>query len=159
MQLTLKQQQEIENSIWVVNTALKKQGLSNNEDMRQSAILYMCSCITRFDPTRNIKWTTFAYRNVYLFIKRTISKERKKASLIIKEDFDELANFIIADNRDYGDAVGLSDCIRTVCSSEEQIIVELKGQGFNNNEIAHKLHCSTSKINGCMKRIREKIGR
>lgn len=159
MQLTLEQQQEIENSIWVVNTALKKQGLSNNEDMRQSAILYMCSCITRFDPNRNIKWTTFAYRNVYLFIKRTNSKERKKSSIIVKEDFDELANFIVADNRDYGDAVGLSDCISSACSREEQVIINLKGQGFNNNEIANKLNCSTSKINGCLKRIREKINR
>ena len=43
--LTKEQQHTIENSIWVVNTALQKQGLSSDEDLRQSAILYMCKCI------------------------------------------------------------------------------------------------------------------
>ena len=80
MQLTAIQQKEIEDSEWVVNTALKRQGLSCNEDLRQSAILYMCECLLRYDPTKGIKWTTFAYKNVYLFIKRTYKKENKRKS-------------------------------------------------------------------------------
>ena len=36
--LSDEQRETIENSLWVVNTALKNQGLSSDEDLRQSAI-------------------------------------------------------------------------------------------------------------------------
>ena len=39
--LTKEQQNIIENSIWVVNTALKKQGLQKDSDLRQNEILYL----------------------------------------------------------------------------------------------------------------------
>ena len=69
-----------------INTALKKQGLQENEDLRQSAILYMCKCLERFDPTKNIKWTTFAYKNIYLYIKREHNKEAAKQALLISTE-------------------------------------------------------------------------
>ena len=68
MKLTNEQQKQIENSLWVVNTVLKKQGIDYNEDMRQSAIMYMCECLLRYDPDKGVKWTTYAYKNFIVVI-------------------------------------------------------------------------------------------
>lgn len=156
MQLTLEQQMEIEDSLWVVNSALKRQGQSKNEDLRQSAILYMCSCRLRFNPSLNVKWTTYAYRNVYLFIKRTLLKEKTKQSFIINSDYNDISNLIPCDDKiELIDAD--DDYLKKLCSKEEKVIIELKKQGFNGKEIAKRLGCSTSKINCCLHRVREKI--
>ena len=156
MQLTLEQQQEIENSLWVVNTALKRHGQSANEDLRQSAILYMCSCRLRFDPSLNVKWTTYAYRNVYLFIKRTLLKETRQNGYIINRDYNDISNLIPAEDK--FDAIeGDETYLHNLCSLEEKEVLGLKKQGFNDKEIAEILNCNTSKVNYCVNKIRQKI--
>ena len=159
--LSLEQQKTIENSIWVVNTALKKQGLQADEDLRQSAILYMCKCLERFDPTKKIKWTTYAYKSVFLFIKRTHGKEMKKKSMIVDDD---VCNFTrnepiiqpIEEQYEMSDSSYRLDRIRAVCSAEEKRVIDLKLQGYKVVEISALMRCSTSKINGCMQSIKEK---
>lgn len=156
MPLTIEEQVEIENSIWVVNTALKKQGQSKNEDLRQSAILYMCACRLRFNPDMNVKWTTFAYRNVYLFIKRTLLKDKTKQGYLIKTDYNDLSNLIPAEDK--FDAIeGDDKYLQNLCNAEEQMIINYKKQGFNGREIAKKMNCSTSKVNCCLQKVRNKI--
>lgn len=39
-------------------------------DLKQEAALWLCKCAQRFDPARGVKWSTYAYRSVYLRIKR-----------------------------------------------------------------------------------------
>src|SRR5574344_1642765 len=111
--LTAEQQNIIENSIWVVNTALKRQGLTYNKDLRQSAIVYMCECLTRFDPSRNIKWTTYAYKNVYLFIKRTHKKECLKCNMEIGDDVVNIDT--TADPVEYDENILLVQNIFNLC--------------------------------------------
>lgn len=153
MQLTAIQQKEIEESVWVVNTALKRQGLSCNEDLRQSAILYMCECLLRYDPTKGIKWTTFAYKNVYLFIKRTYKKENKRTQYECDCDDDLMLIGVPIEQKQ--DALVVKD-IMALCTPTEQKILMLKLQGYKHEEIGLKLHCSISKINNYMQSIRAK---
>lgn len=153
MQLTAIQQKEIEESVWVVNTALKRQGLSCNEDLRQSAILYMCECLLRYDPTKGIKWTTFAYKNVYLFIKRTYKKENKRTQYECDCDDDLMLIGVPIEQKQ--DAFVVKD-IMDLCTPTEQKILMLKLQGYKHEEIGLKLHCSISKINNYMQSIRAK---
>ena len=156
--LSKEQQDIIENSIWVVNTALKKQGLQSNNDLRQSAILYMCGCIQRFDPTRNIKWTTYAYKNVFLFIRRQHRKEMERASFLVDEDFFDIDPSIYT--QESPQEFDFSRCrvekIMKVCTDEEKNILKLKMQGYKCEEISQILHFSTSKINVCMQNIKKK---
>lgn len=156
MQLTLEQQAEIEDSLWVVNSALKKHGQSKNEDLRQSAILYMCLCRLRFNPSFNVKWTTYAYRNVYLFIKRTLIKEKEKQSFLVNSDYSDISNLIPCEDK-FESIEADDNYLKSLCSNEEKVVVELKKQGFNGKEIAHELGCSTSKINCCLNKVRKKI--
>lgn len=157
--LSLEQQNIIENSIWVVNTALKRQGLQADEDLRQSAILYLCKCIERFDPTKKIKWTTYAYKNIFLYIKRTHGKENKKSSMFVDDDIMDLQepqNLPIDDRELFNDSKYMVEQIKAVCSPEERQIIEFKLQGYKVIEIGALMGCSASKVNGCMQSIREK---
>lgn len=157
--LSLEQQKTIENSVWVVNTALKKQGLQTDEDLRQSAILYMCKCLERFDPNKQIKWTTYAYKNVFLYIKRTHAKEMKKQSIFVDDDILTLKEPITEPNQEerlVDDVSCKIEKIRAVCSAEERRVIDLKLQGYKVVEISTLMRCSTSKINGCMQSIKDK---
>ena len=157
--LSQEQQKTIENSIWVVNTALKMQGLQADEDLRQSAILYMCKCLERFDPTKKIKWTTYAYKNIFLYIKRTHGKENKKGSIFIDDDIMDLQEpqKLPIDNRElFNDSKYMVEQIKAVCSPEERQIIEFKLQGYKVVEIGALMGCSASKVNCCMQSIKEK---
>ena len=153
--LSLEQQRTIENSIWVVNTALKQQGLQAHEDLRQSATLYMCKCLERFDPTKNIKWSTYAYKSVSLFIRRTHGKEMKKNSMIVNDDVTAL-NLPIEQPNVFDEHKYRVNSIKRHCTPEECQIIELKLQGYKAFEISALMNCSTSKVNACMQSIKEK---
>lgn len=152
--LSTEQQNIIENSIWVVNTALKKQGLQADEDLRQSAILYMCKCIQRYDPEKHIKWTTFAYKNVYLFIKRTHIKRMVKDNLIA--DVDVYTPILSINNLSNLDNVLFLENIKCLCTAEERQMLELKRQGYKIMEIGKIMGCSARRISGYMQSIKEK---
>ena len=149
--LSSEQQDIIENSIWVVNTALKRQGLTHNEDLRQSAIVYMCECLMRFDPSKNIKWTTFAYKNVYLYIKRTYKKEHKRTQYECDDDL-----MLIEEPIEPKQDIFIVEDIMALFTPNEKKILMLKLQGYKYGEISIKLHCSISKINNYMQSIRAK---
>lgn len=156
--LSLEQQKNIEDSLWVVNTALKRQGLQADEDLRQSAILYMCKCLERFDPTKKIKWTTYAYKNIFLYIKRMHVRESKKSSIIVDDDLYNLERVIqpIEDQNDIVESSYRLDRVRGVCSAEERRVIDLKLQGYKAVEISALMKCSASKINACMQSIKDK---
>jgi RNA polymerase sigma factor (sigma-70 family) len=155
MKLTTEQQQIIQDSVWVVNTALKKQGLSTDEDMRQSAILYMCKCLLRFDPSKNVKWTTYAYNNVYLYIMRVHKKEVQKKSRLVGEDLFA----ILHKDEDFNEEVVVLDQILGLCTPEEREVLELKRQGYKGAEIGQILGYTHSKVNSYLHEIREKAKR
>ena len=70
MGLTDEQRKRVEQSAWIVNSVLKEQQLSYDEDLRQEGLLWLCKCAQRFDPTRGVKWSTYAYGSVFLRVKR-----------------------------------------------------------------------------------------
>lgn len=152
--LTNEQQKLIEESMWVVNTVLKAQGVQSNEDLRQEATLYMCKCAMRFDPTKHIKWSTFAYKNVFLFVRRErVKAYQKRMSECGIECIDVLSQV------DMEQDLAIKNKIRqlgSVCSKEERCILRMKLAGFTGNEMAHKINCSKSKINNCIGKIKEK---
>ena len=156
--LNEEQRRMVENSIWVVNTALKKQGLECDKDLKQDALLCMCQCAERFDASKGIKWTTYAYKNVYLYIKRTHSKQQKKASYIVKDDLFDLADQIEEPMYEY-DLDTPTQRFRkftAICTPNETTLLEAKLKGFNHTEIAEQMNCSKSKVDITMRGIKEK---
>ena len=153
--LSQEQQRTIENSVWVVNTALKKQGLQADKDLRQSAILYMCKCLERFDPNKHIKWTSYAYKNVYLFILRTNAKERQKMGCLSHEDISTL-QIPMPQPQTNDESKEKVQKIKNICTLEEKKLIELKLQGYKFAEIGALMGWSISKVNNCMRTIKEK---
>lgn len=156
--LSKEQQSIIEDSIWVVNTALKNQGLElspKTEDLRQSAILYMCKCLERFDPTRNIKWSTYAYKNVYLYIKRQNKREiRCRQHEIEDEDIYKTLEEYEAETDNQARLI--IDKISQKCTPRERELLDLKLKGYKGREIGVIMGISISRISLYMKSIKEK---
>ena len=113
----------------------------------------MCKCLERFDPTKNIKWTTYAYENVYLFIKRKNRKEVIRQSFEVSQDF-------VCDIKpkplECNDSALMVNNIFKICTPKEKQILQLKLEGYNYAEISLKMGCCISKVNFYMKGIKEK---
>lgn len=153
--LSTEQQKLVEDSLWVVNTALKRQGLSHNDDLRQSAICYMCQCVERYNPDTNVKWTTYAYKNVSLYIKRINKKEMQHNSMFSDNGLNDAFDCTV-EPQNYNDSVFMLERIKIVCSPLETRVLELKQQGYRCAEIGKMVNCSQDKVNCLMQSIKRK---
>lgn len=138
----------------MVNTALKQQGLSTDKDLRQSALLYMCICLERFDPTVNIKWTTYAYKNVYLYIKRKHYADLKTSNR--ETEFDYSAERACETEWDILDKVLVSEIMQS-CTAAERAILCLKMHGYTHAEIGKALGCSVWTVNRKVADIKKRV--
>lgn len=160
--LTQEQQSTIENSLWVVNTALKRQGLSNDDDLRQDAMLYLCEIIQRFDESKGIKWTTYAYKSIYFYIKRIQKRKKKLKNREIDDEILDCDNeiyetlpsdeTIMINDNDCSDKFEL---LKEFCSDEEKKILSMRLKGYRLVEIANELNYSVSTVNNRLRNIKE----
>lgn len=142
MALTDEQRKIIEESMWVINTVLKAHNLAHDEDMRQQAILYMCECIERFDPSKNAKFSTYAYKNIYLYVLR------KKKALPKCEDEREEPSF------DF-DFLTIKEFEKTLSTIEAKLLY-YKCLGFRRKEIMAEMTLSPKRYTSLLKSIRKK---
>lgn len=143
--MTPQQQQTIIDSMWIVNTALKRQGIIS-EDLRQDALLYMCKIISRFDASLGVKWETYAYKNIYLYLKR-----RKLAEIKVNSRYcnEIIIGRVYEPNLEY---IGL----KMLCDDKESELLDLKLKGYTNFE-AHKImKVSEKKIMELNRELKEK---
>lgn len=87
MELTDEQRKQVEDTLWVVNAAMKALGIKD-EDLRSEAELYLCSVVTRFDPARGLKLSTYAYSNTLQFLKRKREDKRKDTLYCCPLEYD-----------------------------------------------------------------------
>lgn len=156
--LNSEQQQMVESSIWVVNTALKKQGLEKDKDLKQDALLYMCQCAERFDKTQGVKWTTYAYKNVYLFIKRNHAKEMKRKSALIDQDlFDMNENLLQQFEEDlFNNPCQRLKAFMSKCSPQQQTILTKGLEGYTIPEIALQINISNTQVANRLRGVKQK---
>lgn len=153
--LSQEQQQIIENSLWVVNTALQKLNIKD-KDIEQDALLYMCKCIERFDPSKGIKWETYAYKNIFLYIKRHSAREKINANMYVYED--EIKNNKpqkIYCNQVYTKKEQLKNIYNT-CNDTEKMILKLKVQGYTIQEMSEIMGKSYKIICNNIRSIKDK---
>lgn len=153
--LSAEQQKTIQESLWVVNTVLKDLGLQQDEDLRQDANLYLCRCLERFNPSHNVKWTTYAYKNILMFVKR------KSQITIPTIDFtsfaDNTSDYIVARPTCPQITFGMLRGLLKNCTAEECQIVFLKYKGYKTYEIGEIRHQTPRYIAKKLKEIRNKI--
>ena len=154
--LTPQQQKVIEDSLWVVNTALKRLGLQNDEDLRQDACLYLCKCLERFNPDKNVKWTTYAYKNIYLYTIR-IRKDKIKKSLCLWEDLESCNksdNGLIEQQMET--TCQMKDLLSHLPTKEKQVAL-LLSQGFTMNEIVALLGINYKRVKELKRNISNRL--
>lgn len=147
--LNNEQKNIIMESLWIVNDVLKAKNLQRNNDLRQEAILYLCKCIQRFDPSRGVKWTTYAYRNVFLYVCRTYASWCKKNS---REIPLEAATLSVSHENNVNDKI-LVQTIKYRCTQLERRVMELKECGYNSNEIQKRCGLTNYSYRKAMKNI------
>lgn len=155
MQLNDKQRKIIEDSMWIINTVLKKNNLTKDLDLKQTATLYMCKCLLRFDDSKNVKWSTYAYKSLSFYIKRVHAREQIKKSRIIPQDVFDVIN-ALNEHTDIDDEECYINDILSHYDEQERVIIKLKLNGFNRKEICKATNMSVKKIGQCMASIGEK---
>lgn len=91
MSLTKEQQDLVLSSEWVVNTVLKNLDM-RTQDYRQVAMLFLCQAAEKFDESKHVKWTTFAYKDLTYRMKRYRKKEYDANALCITQHDEEIVN-------------------------------------------------------------------
>ena len=158
--LSAEQQRTIESSRRLVNGILKELELQRDEDLRQEIMCYLCECIQRFNPDGGTKWTTYAYANVWMFVKRYKKRARRYASQV--SDFTNMGEQYVPEtalqvNPQHAiDSACLLKTLYTVCTPEEVKILELKRKGYKLHEIAKTTSRSVRQLSYIISTIKQK---
>lgn len=155
MQLSIEQQGMVESALWVVNFALKQYNQPHNEDLKQSTILYLCKCVQGFDPSQGVKWTTFAYKNAFFYIKRSIKKEKEKVQALYSENIEDFESYIGTEDVFCEDKFTLENLYKRLTETERKVL-ELRKQGFRVDEICSMTNYTLTKVKRTFKSIKEK---
>lgn len=156
--LNEEQRKTIENSLWVVNTILKEQNLQGNEDLKQDAILYMCKCIENFDESKGIKWTTYAYKNVSLYVKRKNLRDVRHNG-VIELEINQIQDFKerhISRSQEFMVKYKIKNILYH-CNEREKQVVLYKLQGYTTKQIADKMELPTTTIWDMFWRIKQRV--
>ena len=154
MILREEQRNEIEKSLWVVNAVLKKHGLQADDDMRSFAYYELCRCITRFDPSRAVKWTTFAYRSLFLAVTRERERIRIEQSHFVNTE--NIYYIKEQDEQEMIDDIMFCDALK-VLTEHEKKIVEMLCLRRTYKEIADALKQSEKQTRDEIKIVKEKL--
>ena len=148
--------QIIEDSLWIVDTVLKKQNIKS-EDIRQSAILYLLKVYERFDANFGVKWSTYAYKNIYLYVKRKNAKELFQDSKMIS--FDAVYLTVQKEDRILSKLTQQELCKRLLmeCSEIEKKILILYMNKYNFIEISSRLKMRVGTVKSIFQGIIEKF--
>lgn len=147
--LSIEQQQMILDTLWVVNSVLKKQKRVYDEDLRQTAIIYLCKCLLRFNGEFGAKWNTYAYKSVDLYVKREIERLNK----IKQREIISSKEYMVSQRPSDYRTIYIE--VRRKCMPKTQKLLELKLQGYSDKEARDILRCGKNKICEMKEEIRE----
>ena len=150
-----EQRQIVENSAWIVNTVLQRQGLAYDEDLRQEAYLHLCKCVVRFDESRGIKWDTYAYSSLFLHIKKINGRKWRdsKRDEMLRKNLGSKTDFPL----DACLAIVAVDRILNSCTDSECLLLECMYNEMRYDEIAKALRCTVRDVSKRWKVLREKL--
>ena len=147
--MTAEQQQTILDTLWIGDNALRRQKRAYDEDLRQVAIIYLCKCLLRYNADLGVKWNTYAYKSVDLYIRREIEKEKKMRN----REIISAREYVIGERINKERALYLE--IKENCTPRTQKVLELKLQGYNDREVRDIVHCANKKLCEMKREIKE----
>lgn len=149
--LTKKQQQMVEESVWVVHTCLAKLGETTNEDLRQIGYMYLCNLVTRYDHKKGAKWTTYAYSCMLWHLSKHLNRQRK-----VENRQNELFDCCQNEEIDIETMIESKDCY-SILTEQEKEFAEYRAVKLTYKEIADKMNMSVPQLKRLEKGARCKI--
>lgn len=145
----------IVSSLWVVNAVFEKLSI-NDEDLKSNATLYLYKLADRYDSSKGVKFSTYAYNSLYLYVRTRWAKQKHKDSNVIVST----TLLEIEPAKSYEDSVG-NECmveqIKSLCSERELKICELFLQGYKVVEIAKIVGIATPTAHHNIRELKEKV--
>lgn len=75
--MTLEERnKKVEENLPLVTFSLNKLGVAFDEDYFQQGVLELIRCVDRFDEKKGIKFSTYAIKNIKLFLKEYIARDK-----------------------------------------------------------------------------------
>lgn len=75
--MTLEERnKKVEENLPLVTFSLNKLGVAFDEDYFQQGVLELIRCVDRFDEKKGIKFSTYAVKNIKLFLKEYIARDK-----------------------------------------------------------------------------------
>lgn len=156
VELNDEQRRAIEDSQWIVNDVLKHYGKSYDNDLRQSALLYMCKCVMRYEPQKG-KWETYAYANTGYFVWKQIKRQNAEKERTAKEAAEDMVNTESEDIDGTITAKSLVEKLKANSTDRERIVIDLLLAGHKKSEVARKIGKAPQTISGIVESLRRKI--
>ena len=139
--LTDEQRKTVEESMWVVDAVMHRLSI-RDEDTKQELLYWLSWSIEKYDPQREVLWTTFAYTCVY---RRALNIMRKKENPCLSYD----GFFSIADTEDlYEKADENMDARRAfaMLNKEEQAVATCICDGMSMRETSAQTGYNLKKV-------------
>lgn len=142
----------VENNIGIVGACMKRLKI-RDEDLFQDACLQLCRCAEKFSPALNVKFSTYAFRCVYLFLLRQILAKHEYERKFSPVPIEQLNLQTDDTTALFCDVKGLLQCL----SEKEQELVMLRIKGMTYREIAMKIGKSRAYVGNYFKDIQYKM--
>lgn len=152
----MDEQSAIEN-IRLVREIMERLGLKGDEDLEQDTLLYLYKRRGNYDPNRNTKWSTYAWKVAETYLKTMNARKVEKARHYLDfTSFAENANDFVVAPQENSIAPMLNRMMRN-CTEYEKRIIKLRLQGYKLYEIGAMQGQSRKDISNQLKIIREKV--
>jgi len=150
-----KQKLVLENLNLVYHLANKRDKYRNDEDAIQYGMLGLCQAADRFDPSKGIKFSTFAYSYVVHWLDGEYSDIKYKANKYRLVNIEEVENSLRREN-DLESLLEFDMLINSVNLKLRNILI-LMFEGYTQKEIADKLGVTKQYINNMIKKFKESV--
>lgn len=152
----MDEQSAIEN-IRLVRKIMEQLGLKGDEDLEQDTLLYLYKRRGNYNPSRNTKWSTYAWKVAETYLKtmnaRKVEKERHYLDFT---SFAENASDLAVAPQENSIAPMFNHLMKN-CTEHEKQIIRLRLQGYKLYEIGAMQGQSRKDISNQLKIIREKV--
>lgn len=156
-----EQRELVLNNMRLVYKIASDRGLLKDKDAVQCGFIGLCKAAEGFDPTRNVRFSTYAtiYINRWLNGFSSDIRYRRRirdGSYIIVDDISKYMNELSPSSNDYDTKLFIQDMMSKVDECSRKIL-EMIYKGYKQKQIVVELNISSKKYYNRIKKIREKF--
>lgn len=137
-------------------------------DLLQIGMLALWKCCNKFDPSKGVRFSTYAYNSIYRNMKCALVRENKKIAYLVsmnkqvsnEEECPVTYEDVIASPVNVESQVEINDLLNQISSElgkNSDRIIELVRQGYTQVEIAKELNTTRMNVGNILRKFRKKL--